>query len=365
MKTILLTWATWYIGSHWAVALLEKGYNVIIVDNLSNSSKESLDNINKIINNSPLLQRRGSRGEVKFYEIDLRNKEKLEQVFIENKINSVIHFAWAKAVWESCELPFYYYYNNVVWSLNLFELMDKYDVKNIIFSSSATVYDPYEKSPLNEKNRTWNTTNPYWTSKLIIENILRDLSNHKWFNVINLRYFNPVWAHSSWLIWEDPNDIPNNLLPFILKVATWELKEIQVFWDDYDTKDGTWERDYIHVVDLIDGHIKALEYIEKIIRQTQGTAPTEKCRGESCIHPIYEEINLWTWKATSVLEMIKITEEITWKILDYKIVDRRAWDLAKSYCNPEKAKKFLNWESSFSIKQAITDSWNFIQNKIK
>jgi len=348
MKTILLTWATWYIGSHQAVALLEKWYNVIIVDNLSNSNKSSLEAIKKITNNSPLLDKEGIKGWLKFYEIDLRNKQDLEQIFTENNIDSVIHFAGAKAVWESCTLPFYYYENNIVWSLNLFELMNKYDVKNIIFSSSATVYKPDEKAPFSENTPTWNTTNPYWTTKFIIENILRDLSNHKWFNVINLRYFNPVWAHKSWLIWEDPNDIPNNLLPYIMKVATWELKEIQVFWNDYPTKDGTWERDYIHVLDLIDWHIKALEYIEG---------------ARSELSSIYEEINLWTWNATSVLEMIKITEEITWKKLNYNIVSRRKWDIAISYCSPEKAKKLLNWEAKHSIKEAIKDSYNFIKNK--
>lgn len=344
MKTILLTWATWYIGSHWAVALLEKWYNVIIVDNLSNSSKKTIDNINKIVNSSPLIQRRGARGEVKFYEIDLRNKEKLKVVFEENKIDSVIHFAWVKAVWESCEQPFYYYNNNIGGSLNLFELMDKYGVKNIIFSSSATVYSPELEAPFSEETLTGNTTNPYWTTKFIIENILRDLSNHKWFNVINLRYFNPVWAHSSGLIWEDPNDKPNNLLPFIIKVASWELEQIQVFWDDYPTRDWTGERDYIHVVDLIEGHIKALEYIKNN-------------------DEIYEEINLWTGKPTSVLEMIQITEEVIWRKLNYQIVDRRIWDIAVSYCLPDKAKKLLDWEAKIDIKQAISDSWNFIQNK--
>jgi len=353
MKTILLTWATWYIGSHWAVALLEKWYNVIIVDNLSNSNKSSLEAIEKILQNSPLLQRRGARGEVSFYEIDLRNKKNLEQVFTENKIDSVIHFAGAKAVWESCTLPFYYYENNVTWSLNLFELMDKYLVKNIIFSSSATVYKPDEKAPFSENTPTWYTTNPYWTTKLIIENILRDLSNHKSFNVINLRYFNPVWAHKSGLIWEDPNDIPNNLLPYIMKVATWELKEIQVFGDDYPTKDGTWERDYIHVLDLIDWHIKALQYIEKL--------PLPQ--GIGLGWGLYEEINLWTGKATSVLEMIKYANKATNKNLSYKIVDRRPWDIATSYCNPEKAKKLLNWEAKYSVEEAIKDSWNFINKK--
>ena len=333
MKTILLTWWTWYIGSHWAVSLIEKWYNVIIVDNLSNSSIEVLDNIKEITGTKP-----------SFYKIDLTNKKELEKIFIENKIDSVIHFAWAKAVWESCEKPFYYYENNLVWSLNLFELMDEYNVKNIIFSSSATVYKPDEKSPFSEETPTWNTTNPYGTIKYLIENILRDLSNHKWFNVINLRYFNPVWAHKSWLIWEDPNDIPNNLLPFIMKVACWELNEIKVFWDDYDTKDGTWERDYIHVVDLIDWHIKALEYIYDNLWN------------------LNEKINLWTWKATSVLQIIKITEKITWNKLNYSIVERRSWDIATCFCLPNKANKLLNWKSKFDINESIQDSWNYIKN---
>jgi len=335
MKTILLTGATWYIGSHWAVALLEKNYEVIIVDNFSNSNENSLIFIEKITWKKP-----------KFYEVDLRNKEKLEQVFKENKIDSVIHFAWAKAVWESCDEPFYYYENNIIWSLNLFEIMEKYYVKNIIFSSSATVYEPTWIPPFTEEDLTWNTTNPYWTTKFIIENILRDLSNHKLFNVINLRYFNPVWAHKSWLIWEDPNNIPNNLLPFILKVATWELEQVKVFWNDYNTKDWTWERDYIHVIDLIKGHIKALEFIQK----------NEKGW-------MYKIFNLWTWTPTSVLEIINTTEKIVWKKLNYKIVDRRKWDLDSSFCNPRKAKEILFWEAGISIEESIKDSWNFIQNK--
>jgi len=363
MKTILLTWATWYIGSHQAVALLEKWYKVIILDNLSNSNKSSLEAIKKITSNLPHLKKEGIEGWLKFYETDLRDKEKLEIVFKENKIDSVIHFAWAKAVWESCTLPFYYYENNIIWSLNLFELMDKYLVKNIIFSSSATVYKPDEKAPFTENTNTWNTTNPYWTTKFIIENILRDLSNHKKFNVINLRYFNPVWAHKSWLIGEDPNDIPNNLLPFIMKVVSWELKELKVFWDDYETKDWTWERDYIHVLDLIDGHIKALEYIEKNMGYPQGAHLHVGVPPVGTLSWIYQEINLWTWKSTSVLDMLNTTEKITWKKLKFSIVERRAWDIAISYCLPDKAKDLLNWEAKYSIEEAIEDSYNFIKNK--
>jgi UDP-glucose 4-epimerase len=209
------------------------------------------------------------------------------------------------------------------------------------------VYSPEERLPWDEKDYIWNTTNPYWTTKLIIENILRDLSNHKWFNVINLRYFNPIWAHESWLIWENPSGIPNNLLPFVMKVAIWDLDKVKVFWNDYNTNDWTWERDYIHVVDLIDWHIKALKYIEN--------------EGKD---GLYEEVNLWTWKATSVLDIIKYTKRVTGIDINYKIEWRREWDLPRFYCNPEKAKKLLNWEAKYDIKQGIKDSWNFIKNNV-
>ena len=334
MQTILLTWWTWYIWSHAAVTFLLAGYNIVIIDNLSNSSDDVVNKIFTI-----------SWKKVKFYNWDLRNKTDIEKVFAENKIDWVIHFAGAKAVWESCDKPSYYWENNVAATGNLVEIMDKYNCKNIIFSSSATVYDPAGTPPFSEDSKTgWDISNPYGTNKYVIEHMLRDMSNHRWFNSICLRYFNPVWAHESGLIWEDPNDIPNNLLPFIMKVATWELKEIQVFGNDYDTKDWTWERDYIHVLDLIEGHIKALEFIEKNKN-------------------VYEEINLWTGKATSVLEMIKITKKVANKDLKYKIVKRRIWDIATSYCSPEKAKKFLNWDAKYSIEEAIIDSYNFIKNK--
>jgi len=335
METILLTGWTWYIGSHWAVRLLELWYDVIILDNLSNSDFDVIGRIKQITWKTP-----------KFYEIDLKNKLGIEKVFNENNIELVIHFAWYKAVWESCKKPFEYYENNVIWTLNLLEIMDNYWVKNIIFSSSATVYDSFWKSPFHENSLVWNTTNPYWTTKFIIENILRDLSNHKWFKVINLRYFNPIWAHSSWLIWENPNDIPNNLLPYVMKVAIWELQEVKVFWWDYKTKDWTWERDYIHVADLIEGHIKSMEYLEK----------------NNSSNWLFEVFNLWTWKATSVLEVIKIVKKITWIDIKYKITSRRSWDLAICYCNPEKANKILLWKANYYLEQAIKDSWNFIKN---
>ena len=350
MQTILLTWWTGYIGSHNAVLLLEEWYEVILFDNLSNSNEDVVWKIKEITGKMPT-----------FYNGDLRNTSDIKKVFSENTIDTVIHFAGAKAVWESCDKPFYYYENNIVWTINLCEVMEEFYVKNIIFSSSATVYSPLETPPFDEKTPTGWTTNPYGTSKLIIENILRDLSNHKDFNVINLRYFNPVWAHKSGLIWEDPNDIPNNLLPYIMKVASWELSEISIFWDDYDTIDGTWVRDYIHVVDLARWHIQALKYMENIAT----TLPSpyqekEKLHREA----IYQEINLWTGRWTSVLEMIHYTDKVVGRKLDYKIKDRRSGDIASAYCNPQKAKDILDWEAKQTVKEAIADSWNFIKKKI-
>jgi UDP-glucose 4-epimerase len=366
--SLLITWGLWYIWSHAVVEFEKQWYETVIVDNLSNSKIEVLDRIEKILGYKP-----------KFYKIDLLDKDWLEQVFKENKFNWVVHFAALKAVWESCEKPFLYYKNNIVWSLNLFELMDKYWVKNIVFSSSATVYnlskrsEEYQKRSeewnvqevwrdndlfeiinwdivlkrwLKESDPVWNTTNPYWTTKFVIENILRDLANYKQFKVAILRYFNPIWAHKSWLIWEDPKWIPNNLLPYILKVAIWELDKVKVFWNDYPTKDWTWERDYIHIRDLITWHVKALKFLEK----------------ENW--PVYEEINLWTWKSTSVLEMIKYTEEVVWKKIPYEIVWRRPGDVAISFCDPTKAKKILNWQARYTIKEAIEDARRFVKNNL-
>ncbi len=349
MHTLLLTWWTWYIWSHAAVTFLEAWYNVVLFDNLSNSSESVIEKI-KEITNTPLSSKEeglGVRGSLTFYKWDLRNKSDIEQVFQENTIDWVIHFAWAKAVWESCDAPFYYYDNNVTWSNILFEVMEQNNVRNIIFSSSATVYQPDLIPPFTEESVTWNTTNPYGTSKFIIENMLRDLSNHKEWNVVNLRYFNPVGAHSSGLIGEDPNDIPNNLLPYIMKVADWELKSLWVFWDDYDTIDGTWVRDYIHVVDLVEWHLKAWEFLDSIT--------------EYDYEDVYEVFNLWTWNWTSVMQMIEYTSEIIGNPLPYNIQPRRTWDIASSYCIADKAKNLLDWEAKISVKQAIQDSWNFIQ----
>jgi len=334
MQTILLTWWTWYIWSHWAVSLLEKWFQVIILDNLYNSNVDVLKNIEKITWKTPI-----------FFEWDIRDENILDEVFSSHKIDIVIHFAGLKAVWESAQKPFEYYDNNIVGSLKLFEIMEDYDVKNIIFSSSATVYNPNKKPPFVETDYTWETTNPYWTTKFILENILRDLANFKWFKVVNLRYFNPVWAHKSGLIWENPNWVPNNLLPYVMKVVSWDLESVWVFWDDYDTKDWTWERDYIHVLDLIEWHIKSIEYINK-----------------SQNNWFFEVFNLWTWIPVSVLDIINTTSKVVWFDVKYKILPRRDWDLAQSFCNPTKAKEILNWEASFSIEDSIKDSYNFMKS---
>jgi len=333
-KTILITWWTWYIGSHAVVAFYEAGYEIVIIDNLVNSSKESLSNIKKIIWIKPI-----------FHQMDLRDKKAMEELFKKYNFHGVIHFAWLKAVWESCKNPMLYYDNNINGTIVLFDLMDKYEVKNIIFSSSATVYSSKNTSPLDEQGEL-DSINPYWYTKLMIEYMLRGLAENIGFNVVLLRYFNPIWAHKSWHIWEKPDGIPNNLLPYILDVASLKRKSVWVFGNDYQTIDGTGIRDYIHVLDLVEGHIKAYELIIK---------------EELWINNGFCEVfNLWTGKWTSVLEMIKIAEEVTERPIPYKILDRRLGDLPICYCNPTKANKTLNWEAKFSVKVGIKDSWRFL-----
>jgi len=343
---ILITWWLWYIWSHAVVEFEKMWYQTIILDNLSNSKIEVLNKINKLIWYS-----------IKFYKEDLMNKKWIEKIFKENNIKWVIHFAWLKAVWESTEKPIEYFQNNIVWSLNLFEIMKKNDVKNIIFSSSATVYDieklSYDakvkiwndikiKRWLEENDPIWNTTNPYWKTKYLLEEILMDLAKFSWFNIIALRYFNPIWAHVSWLLWEDPNWIPNNLLPYIMKVYNWELEKLKIFWWDYPTIDWTWVRDYIDVNDLIKWHIKAYKYLE-----------------EKIIDWWYETFNLWVWRWLSVIEMISLLEEVTWKRIKYEIVWRRKWDLAEVYCNPKKANDILNWKTEINEKESLKNMIKF------
>ena len=306
--SILVTGGTGYIGSHTVVELLNYGKDVIIIDNLSNSEINVLDAIKELTNKSP-----------KFYEINYLDKEKLRKIFKENNIEMVINFAGFKAVGESVAKPLMYYHNNIGGAVNVLEVMQEFGVKNFIFSSSATVYGNPEIVPITEECKVGGTTNPYGTSKLMIERILKDLyvSDSSW-NICILRYFNPVGAHQSGLIGENPRGIPNNLMPYITKVANGELKVLSVYGDDYNTKDGTGVRDYIHVVDLAKGHIKAMEKLEK----------------ENSGLYIY---NLGTGIGYSVLEIIKNFVKVNNVKVNYKITDRRPGDIAAYYTNPNKS----------------------------
>ena len=330
--SVLVTGGAGYIGSHTVVELLNENKEVIVVDNFSNSKPEMLDKIKKITNK-----------DFKFYELDYSNKEKMDKVFAENKIDSVIHFAGYKAVGESVEKPIEYYTNNVSGTLNLLDVMRKHNVKTIIFSSSATVYGDPEVVPLTEMCKIGGTTNPYGSSKLFIEQILKDVykSDNTW-DVCILRYFNPIGSHESGIIGEEPQGRPNNLMPYVVRVASGELEELSIFGNDYNTPDGTGVRDYIHVVDLAKGHIKALEKLEK-----------EK----SGIY-IY---NLGTGKGYSVLDMVHAFEKTTGQKIKYKITERRAGDIATCYADATKAKEELNWVAEKTLEDMCRDSWNYIK----
>lgn len=332
---ILLPGGAGFIGSHTAVELLNEGKEIIILDNFSNSKPEVLDAIKKITGK-----------DFKFYEMDYLDREKLEKVFEENKIDAVLNFAGYKAVGESVQKPIEYYQNNISGALVLLDTMRKYGCKKFIFSSSATVYGEPERIPLTEDCKTGGTTNPYGTTKLFIEQILKDIyvSDNTW-DICILRYFNPVGAHASGLIGEEPQGIPNNLMPYIVRVASGQLKELSVFGNDYDTPDGTGVRDYIHVVDLAKGHVKALE---KLNKEQQGLY-------------IY---NLGTGTGYSVLDMVKAFEKATGKEVPYKIAPRRAGDIATCYAEPTKAKEELNWQAEKTLEEMCKDSWNYINKCI-
>ena len=327
MATILVTGGSGYIGSHTVLELLNKNYEVVVVDNFSNSSFESLRRVQKITGK-----------EVTFYEADIRDEEKLDEILSAHTIDAVIHFAAFKAVGESCRLPLKYYENNISGTVSLLKVLEKHNVKKIIFSSSATVYGDPERLPLDENCRL-STTNPYGSTKLMMENIMQDLwkADNKW-NIILLRYFNPVGAHESGLIGEDPKGIPNNLMPFVAQVASGKLSCINVFGNDYDTPDGTGVRDYIHVVDLALGHIAAIE----------------QCN-DSGVH-IY---NLGTGRGYSVLEMIHAFEKACGKTLPYKICERRPGDIASCYAAPDKAKTELKWEATHGIEEMCASQWKW------
>ena len=325
---VLVTGGTGYIGSHTIIQLIEAGNQVIIVDNLLNSSKIVLERIKEITGT-----------EVKFYEKDLMNIDDIDLIFKENEIHSVIHFAALKAVGESVKKPLDYYRNNLMGTLNLLQVMKQHQVKKFVFSSSATVYGNPESCPITE-SFPLSTTNPYGATKLMIEDILRDICQaDSEFNVAILRYFNPVGAHSSGRIGEEPQGIPNNLMPYITKVAVGELECLSVFGNDYDTHDGTGVRDYIHVEDLAEGHLKALKKIQ-----------------ENCGLVTY---NLGTGTGYSVLDLVQTFSKVSNKEIPYKMVARRPGDIAMCYADPAKAKTELNWEAKYNLEEMCRDSWRW------
>jgi len=326
--TILVTGGAGYIGSHTIIELHKANHDVIVVDNLSNSSSESLKRVEKI-----------SGKTVKFYEYDILEKEKLREIFQSNKIDTVIHFAAFKAVGESVTQPLKYYHNNIAGTVTLLEVMSEFNVKNIVFSSSATVYGDPVSVPIDE-TFALSVTNPYGRTKLMMEEILEDVieADNTW-NIVILRYFNPVGAHKSGLIGEDPNGIPNNLMPYISQVAVGKLEELAIFGNDYDTVDGTGVRDYIHVVDLAYGHVMALK---KII--------------DSSGLSIY---NLGTGKGYSVLETLHAFEKACGRKLKYKFSGRRPGDIASCYAMPDKAEKELGWKTTRGMEEMCEDAWRW------
>lgn len=332
--SILVTGGTGYIGGHTVVDLLLKNEDVVVIDNFSNSSRDMLEKIKTL-----------GKKTFKFYEGDMTDIAALEEVFCNEKISEVIHFAALKAVGESVAKPCEYYQNNLISTLNLLSLMQKYNTMKIVFSSSATVYGSPETLPIKE-DFPLSTTNPYGSTKLMIEQILKDIAfSNKNFSVAILRYFNPIGAHESGLIGENPNGIPNNLMPYIAKVGDGILPELSVFGDDYDTPDGTGVRDYIHVCDLADGHIKAIEWL----------------RNNNSV----ECFNLGTGKGYSVLDIIKSYEKATGKTIQYKIVPRRAGDIAQCYADATKANKVLSFVAKRNLEKMCKDANNFSECELK
>ena len=325
---ILVTGGAGYIGSHTSVELLNAGYDIVVVDNLDNSDIKAVETVKRLTGK-----------DFKFYPYDLLDREKLEEIFKDNKIDAVIHFAGLKAVGESTQIPLRYYHNNITGTLILMELMEKYDVNNIVFSSSATVYGMPKSVPITE-DFPLSTTNPYGSTKLMIENIMKDVAkaNPK-LSVTLLRYFNPIGAHKSGELGEDPKGIPNNLLPYVAQVAVGKLEKVHVYGNDYPTPDGTGVRDYIHVVDLALGHLKAIEH----------------CSGKEGVH-IY---NLGTGNGYSVLEIIEAFEKACKKELPYQIDPRRPGDIAECWADPSKAKNELGWAAERGIAEMCEDLWRW------
>lgn len=326
---ILVTGGAGYIGSHTCVELLNAGYDVVVADNLYNSSKKALDRVEQITGKK-----------LKFYEVDLLDQPKVKEIFDNEDIEAVIHFAGLKAVGESVHKPLEYYNNNITGTLILCDEMRNHGVKNIVFSSSATVYGSPEEMPITEECPKGQCTNPYGWTKSMMEQIMTDVQKaNPDMNVILLRYFNPVGAHESGRIGEDPKGIPNNLMPYISQVAVGKLEKLGVFGDDYDTPDGTGVRDYIHVVDLAKGHVKAINYIFS--------------------NPGLDVINLGTGVGYSVLDMVKAFSKACGKEIPYQIKPRRAGDIATCYCDASKAKKELHWVAERDLNKMCEDSWRW------
>lgn len=332
MSTILLAGGAGYIGSHTAVELLDAGYDVVVADNFSNSCPESVKRVEQITGKT-----------VKLYEVDIKDAVKLETVFSENKIDAVIHFAGLKAVGESVEKPVLYYRNNIDTTLSLLECMNKYGVKNFIFSSSATVYGEENPVPYTEEMKRGTCTNPYGWTKVMMEQILEDTAKaDSSMSVVLLRYFNPIGAHASGMIGEDPQGIPNNLMPYVAQVAVGRRDHLTIFGNDYPTADGTCTRDYIHVVDLAKGHVKAVEYVEK----NKGV----------------EVFNLGTGTPYSVTEIVTTFENANDMKIKYEYGQRRAGDLPESYANADKALKVLGWKTEKNLEDMCRDLWNWQKN---
>ena len=328
---ILVTGGAGFIGSHTCVQLLEAGYEVLVVDNLVNSKEESLRRVQEITGKN-----------LEFKKVDLLDRDQLDRIFRDNRIDSVIHFAGLKAVGESVSVPLRYFHNNITGTLILCEVMAAHGVKNIVFSSSATVYGDPATVPITE-DFPLSATNPYGRTKLFIEEILKDLwkSDESW-NIALLRYFNPVGAHESGRIGEDPTGTPNNLMPYISQVAIGKRKQLSVFGNDYPTPDGTGVRDYIHVIDLANGHLKALEKLEE--------------------NPGIVTYNLGTGQGYSVLDVVKAFEKASGRKVAYEVVDRRPGDVAQCYADPEKAEKELRWKATRGIEQMCADTWRWQSN---
>ena len=329
MKTILVTGGAGFIGSHTVVELLDSGYNVVVADNFVNSCEEAVRRVRTITGKDFAV-----------YDADVRDREKMERIFSENAIDAVIHFAGLKAVGESCRKPLEYYDNNIYGTLVLLETMRAHGVKTIVFSSSATVYGVPERLPLDETCRTGGVTNPYGATKYYLEGILTDVwkADNEW-NVILLRYFNPIGAHESGLIGEDPKGIPNNLLPYVAQVASGKLEKVNVFGNDYDTKDGTGVRDYIHVVDLAKGHVKAIQAMDKLTG--------------------VNIFNLGTGIGYSVLDIVHAFSKAVGRDIPYVIAPRRPGDIATCYSDPTKAEKVLGWKAEKNLDDMCQDAWRW------